>query len=80
LRQETVSSTKVNRNHAVHDGGGIYNEEFLTISGSQVEQNSAGTTGGGIYNQDSVTLSRTAVVSNTPNNCAPRGSVAGCIG
>ena len=46
----------------------------------QVEQNSAGTTGGGIYNEDSVTLSSTAVVSNTPNNCAPPGSVIGCIG
>ncbi len=76
----SISDTNLHNNHAGHDGAGIYNEEFLTITGSELAHNLAGTAGGGIYNEDSTTISTTSVDENTPDNCAPPGSVAGCIG
>lgn len=72
-------------------GGGIANANFgapptggsgvLTITGSKVTGNFASGSGGGIINQDgTVTLKGTQVVGNTPDNCEPPGTIAGCTG
>jgi hypothetical protein len=72
-------------------GGGIANANFgfpptggsgvLTIKGSKITGNSASGTGGGIINQDgTVTLTGSQVVGNTPDNCEPPGTIAGCTG
>jgi hypothetical protein len=70
-------------------GGGIINANFgipptggsgvLTIKGSKITGNSASGSGGGILNQDgTVTLKGTLVAGNTPDNCEPPGTIAGC--
>jgi hypothetical protein len=72
-------------------GGGIANANFgipptggsgiLTIKGSKITGNSASGSGGGILNQDgTVTLTGTQVAGNTPDNCEPPGTIAGCTG
>jgi hypothetical protein len=72
-------------------GGGIANANFgfpptggsgvLTIKGSKITGNSASGAGGGIINQDgTVTLTGTQVAGNTPDNCEPPGTIAGCTG
>ncbi|MER6736507.1 hypothetical protein [Streptomyces puniciscabiei] len=62
------------------EGGGIFNDgDTVTLNGSAVHHNSATFDGGGIYNSaGTVTLVRSIVRNNTPNNCAPPGSVPGC--
>jgi hypothetical protein len=57
----------------------------LTINDSTVTGNTASVAGGGIANFSplgaplgSITLSNTLVAHNTPNNCSPAGSIAGC--
>ncbi|MFD7320187.1 hypothetical protein ACFV9D_03710 [Streptomyces sp. NPDC059875] len=82
----TLSSTTVRDNSATQSGGGIstLSGSTLTLIRSRVEGNSAGGgpgSGGGIVNAGgTVTLTRSDVVNNRPDNCAPPGSVAGCIG
>ncbi|MEU8780302.1 hypothetical protein [Streptomyces sp. NPDC048637] len=78
----TVSllSSSVTGNTAVA-GGGIYNDNgSVTLTTSSVTGNQATSGGGGgIYvNSGGVTLLGTAVRDNTPDNCAPSGSVMGC--
>ncbi|MFG2846133.1 hypothetical protein ACGF12_23625 [Kitasatospora sp. NPDC048296] len=60
-------------------GGGIFNSGKLTLDKSAVTHNSA-TSGGGINNQtgSTVTLNDSRVIRNTPNNCTPLNSIAGC--
>ncbi|MFE6739342.1 hypothetical protein [Streptomyces tubercidicus] len=77
----TVSllSSSVTGNTAVA-GGGLYNDNgSITLSTSSVTGNQASSSGGGIYvNSGGVSLLGTVVRSNTPDNCAPSGSVMGC--
>ncbi|WP_432142345.1 hypothetical protein [Streptomyces sp. bgisy084] len=77
----TVSlfSSSVTGNTAVA-GGGLYNDNgSITLTTSSVTGNQATSTGGGIYvNSGGVTLLGTGVRNNTPDNCAPSGSVVGC--
>ena len=77
-------------------GGGIVNAIFfagqptptLLVNNSQVTGNSASGDGGGIVNisfdptvpAGTVTLNHTDVSTNTPDNCVPPGSIAGCVG
>ena len=87
----TLNNSRVNNNKAGGDGGGIANGLPLggpmqlpggpvTLHNSQVTHNSA-THGGGIFNfGGTVALSGTAVTANTPDNCEPPNSVAGCTG
>ena len=50
------------------------------MTGSQVLHNIAAA-GGGIANQGgTVTLTGTRVAGNTPDNCEPPGTIAGCTG
>jgi hypothetical protein len=89
----SVASSTITRNTAssasgVARGGGIYNGTGAKakITSSTVTGNSAsGATaqGGGIYNAGAVgdvTIPASSVTSNSPDNCAPAGSVPGCVG
>ncbi|WP_254069176.1 hypothetical protein [Streptomyces sp. TM32] len=77
----SLSLSSVSGNTAVA-GGGLYNDNgVMSLFGTQVTGNSAAFRGGGIYvNSGGVLLSgfTTAVSGNTPDNCAPPGSVGGC--
>jgi hypothetical protein len=60
-------------------GGGILNYDTLSINGTAITYNTATTEGGGIDNYgNTVTPTNTTIKYNTPTNCAPPGSVAGC--
>lgn len=74
---------------ATTDGGAFYiSPPFsggtwgLSITGGSIQGARAGTDGGAVYNgsgsTSSVRLSGTALARNSPDNCAPAGSVAGC--
>jgi predicted outer membrane repeat protein len=59
-------------------GGGIYSNGTLTLTAGMVTGNTATVAGGGIYNDSGVVARRgTAIGGNTPDNCAPPGSVSG---
>ncbi|MBP8538487.1 hypothetical protein [Streptomyces sp. MK37H] len=61
--------------------GFLYNDSGqLNLDRGIVERNTATGFGGGIDNQSGgqVTLINTKVIDNTPDNCAPEGSVPGC--
>jgi len=79
----TVSGSSVYSNTAPF-GGGIWNGGTLTVSRSSVLLNTATGgpgSGGGIYKSGgTVALDRSVVRNNTPDNCAPPGSVLGCTG
>ncbi|WP_239310298.1 MULTISPECIES: hypothetical protein [unclassified Frankia] len=85
----TFKDSKIIFNKAAGPGGGIYNENTapetpatVTLEGSEVVFNKAAD-GGGIFKEPGsgpVTLTDSAVKFNTPNNCAPPGSVPGCSG
>ena len=74
------SVTIKNNSAAVAVGGGIYNDGTLTAASSSITRNTARYGGGGIYNAASVALSLTKVSGNTPDNCDPVGTIAGCSG
>lgn len=76
-----ITQSRVSGNTALI-GAGIDNDTgaTLTLGQSVVTDNTASGYGGGIYNLGSVTLRHAFVVGNTPDNCNPAGSVAGCSG
>ncbi len=83
----TITASSIVGNRAGNQGGGIANEfTFQSLVPSVIVINSVivGNTasgGGGIFNPDgTVRLSASQVTKNTPDNCAPPGSVAGCAG
>jgi hypothetical protein len=74
-------------------GGGIANENFgipgapapqLTLSHTDVTHNMASGDAGGIWNvgfgvpAGTVTLDKSHIDDNTPDNCSPMGTIAGC--
>jgi len=61
-------------------GGALANSGQAALSNVTIQDNWAGFFGGGIYNSGSVTLRRTKVYGNTPDNCDPVGTIAGCSG
>jgi hypothetical protein len=85
----TITATQIRGNTASGQGGGIIEATItptgpapggaLTLTLSQVTGNTAGQ-GGGIFAVPGspVTLKLTLIARNTPDNCAPPGSVAGC--
>jgi hypothetical protein len=76
-----LSSVIIQDNSAeIAAGGGIYNGGTLTAASSNIVHNYSNYGGGGIYNFGSVSLSRTRVSGNTPDNCDPVGTIAGCSG
>jgi hypothetical protein len=84
-----ISASQIRGNTASGQGGGIFEATItstgpapggpLTLTLSQVTGNTAGQ-GGGIFAVPGspVTLKLTLIARNTPDNCAPPGSVAGC--
>jgi hypothetical protein len=84
-----ITTSQIRGNTASGQGGGIFEATItpagpapggpLTLTLSQVTGNTAGQ-GGGIFAipGSPVTLKLTLVARNTPDNCAPPGSVAGC--
>ena len=83
---ESVIRSTVERNTASGQGGGIYivNAGTMTLTRSAVESNTADGgpgSGGGIYKSSgTVTLDHSWARKNSPDNCAPTGSVPGCFG
>ncbi|MFG2366498.1 hypothetical protein ACGFY3_33480 [Streptomyces mirabilis] len=81
-----LNHSTVKGNTASSQGGGIYNGGTVALTHSTVERNTAQGgpgSGGGIYQQSSsatATLNNSRVRNNTPDNCAPFGSVPGCTG
>ncbi len=77
----TLNSSTLQFNSARTQEGGLDNwSGTATLTNSQVMQNDA-PTGGGIFERaGEVTLSSTRVKENSPNNCAPLDSIAGCTG
>ncbi|MBP8532004.1 hypothetical protein [Streptomyces sp. MK37H] len=78
----TTSSTQIVGNTASATGsrgGGLLNQSgrTATLQSTTVSGNRAGD-GGGIYNRGTVNLVASSVFANTPNQCAPPGSVPGC--
>ena len=86
----TVNLTQVRDNSATGSGGGIYESDAtgtapggpLALNGSLVTGNSALVGGGGVFatTGSPVTLKFTLVAKNTPDNCEPIASIAGCTG
>jgi hypothetical protein len=82
----TLIGCQVTGNSAGDDGtgqgGGIFNAGTITLDASSVSDNSAGDDGGGIYNNGGTVdlLNGSSVSGNSPNDCAPPGSVPGCGG
>lgn len=80
----TVTDSTLTRNVATDPidgyGGGLDNSETATLTNTLITGNKAHVDGGGIYNLPggSVALTGTQVRSNTPDNCAPTGTIAGC--
>jgi hypothetical protein len=79
-----TKSTILRDNIAV-SGAGLSNNSqtassSATLVRSLVTRNTAITAGGGIFNGTGgqVTLTASRVIRNTPDNCAPAGSVPGC--
>jgi hypothetical protein len=74
-----VKDSRVSDNGAA-DGGGVYSSGPLTVKNSVVSNNTANE-GGGIYDANGeVTLANSTISGNTPDNCFPPESVAGCSG
>jgi len=80
----TLDHSKVNGNRAGGNGGGIANGfgpipgGDVTLKHSEVRLNTAAH-GGGVFNSGgTVTLMHSKVIDNTPDNCEPPGSIAGC--
>ena len=83
----TINNSQVNNNRAGGSGGGIANGlpgalhgGALTMNHSQVTGNTATHAGGIFNNGGTVTLSTTSATGNTPDNCEPLGTIAGCTG
>jgi hypothetical protein len=77
----------VDHNAAGINGGGVHNGAGGTtaIIRALITLNTAGsaTGGGGVHNAGtagSVTVARSLIRANTPVNCAPTGTVPGCVG
>jgi hypothetical protein len=81
----TLNDSRITGNTA-STGGGIFNLALGTVAlkyGSRITGNTASSSGGGgIFNADGAVTGATAanITGNAPDNCAPPGSVPGCVG
>ncbi len=91
----TVNHTEVTNNTAAF-GAGIFTADFgipfipvvsLTLNNTQVTGNTASDSAGGILNgfdglaaPGAIALHHTQVANNTPDQCEPTGTIAGCTG
>ncbi|MFE0601752.1 hypothetical protein ACFW2T_03825 [Streptomyces sp. NPDC058892] len=74
-----MSGGSLRDNTSAGTGGGLHYDggDTATLVGVTVRGNSA-TDGGGIYTTSTVTAVGSRFSNNTPNNCAPANTVAGC--
>lgn len=77
------TQTIIQSNEAGDRGAGVFNGSggITRFTNAIVQQNTAGNTAGGVYNlffTGAVILTTSLIVNNTPNNCAPPGSIPGC--
>jgi hypothetical protein len=78
-----IIRSTIDHNVATGTGGGVFNAGTTALSHTLVRLNHAGAGGGGgIRNvaPATVTLSVSIVRNNTPDNCSPVNTVAGCTG
>jgi polymorphic membrane protein len=81
-----LSDVVISRNNAREFGAGIYNDAFFEAANTLITRNVAVSDGGGVYNDvnnenyDTPQLTNTSVLNNKQGNCAPLGSVPGCVG
>lgn len=78
-----LTKTTVSRNTASQFGGGLAIGGHADLTNSWIHHNTATTDGGGIYagSPSSVTLARSSsITGNSPDNCAPPGTITGCTG
>ena len=76
----TISDSDLVGNSATGgSGGGVFSLGDLTVDQSVLAGNTAAS-GGGIFNLSpgTVTLRFTLVAFNSPDNCSPQGTIAGC--
>jgi len=79
----SFTDSTISGNSAGGRGGGIHNQGSLGASGTQITGNQAAGGGGGVYNSGTgatVTLTDSLPAGNTPDNCEPLNSIAGCTG
>lgn len=75
-----VIQSTIDHNFAANGGGGLENFGTTSLDRTLVVRNSAGSGGGIRQNGGTVTVRRSIIRTNTPDNCAPANSVAGCTG
>jgi parallel beta helix pectate lyase-like protein len=81
---DLASTTRISRTVVTHNsagqGGGIVAFGAMVLTGDQVTFNQATVKGGGILSPvpGTVTLRFTLVAFNSPDNCNPHGTIAGC--
>ncbi len=79
-----MTQSTVDQNTAGSTGGGIFNAQdgHLTLVRTLIDRNTSGN-GGGLFNaglSTRVSLVTSIIGPNTPNNCAPVGTIIGCVG
>jgi hypothetical protein len=76
----SVIQSTLDHNTTTGSGGGIRNLGNTLIDHTLIELNAATISGGGIFNQapGTVTIFTSTIRNNTPNNCFPLNSIAGC--
>jgi predicted outer membrane repeat protein len=77
----TIVQSTFDHNTTAGNGGAIFNQGTTSLLRTLVELNTAAISGGGIFNlaPGTVTLSVSIVRFNTPNNCFPLNTIAGCV-
>ncbi|MCO6008340.1 hypothetical protein NE236_25510 [Actinoallomurus purpureus] len=76
-----IAQSTLDHNVAGGNGGGLFNSGITSLDHTLVVRNHAGVTGGGVFqNSGTITVNQSIISDNTPNNCAPAGSVPTCSG
>jgi hypothetical protein len=84
LNTQTSGVSHISQSQFAHNvsgglGGAISNLGTTTLNGTSVRFNT-GSGGGGIATGNTnVTLTNSTVTSNTPDNCSPLNTIAGCV-
>ena len=76
----SVIQSTLDHNTTTGSGGGIRNLGNTLVDHTLIELNAATISGGGIFNlaPGTVTIFTSTIRNNTPNNCFPLNSIAGC--
>jgi hypothetical protein len=76
-----VLQSTLDHNTTTGSGGGIRNLGNTLVDHTLIELNAATISGGGIFNlaPGTVTIVTSIIRNNTPNNCFPLNTIAGCV-